>query len=113
MNVMQDLHFPITELKGKGFLVRVDLKIYAVDAITATSYKYTDKFFVHQETSADKESVVVTLESRDDKNSVTPAIAKQYCNDLVDQQVRYIVNQNFGHIRDLIVEEAFKPVSVK
>ena len=36
---------------------------------------------------------------------------EQFCNELIDQQVRYNTNLQFGHIRDLIVEEAFKPVN--
>ena len=32
-------------------------------------------------------------------------------HELIDQQVRHNTNLQFGHIRELIVEEAFKPVS--
>jgi His-Xaa-Ser system protein HxsD len=42
---------------------------------------------------------------------VTEEVVKQFCNDLIDQQVRYNTEKQFGHIRDLIVEEAFKPVN--
>lgn len=38
-------------------------------------------------------------------------IVKQFCNDLIDQQLREFTTEKYGHIRDLIVEEAFKPVS--
>ena len=46
-----------------------------------------------------------------DGNDIDESTAKQFCNELLDQQVRAHVNKQFGHIRDLIVEEAFKPVS--
>ena len=54
--------------------------------------------------------VKVTLESKNG-NLVSDQIAKQFCNDLIDQQVRYNTSLQFGHIRDLIVEEAFRPVN--
>ena len=38
---------------------------------------------------------------------------KQFCNELIDQQIRYNTNAQFGHIRDMIVQEAFKPVTSK
>ena len=79
-------------------------------AKTATIYRYTDKFFVYQNTmpSNDKQ-VCVIFESKD--GGLDENIVKQFCNDLIDQQLREFTTEKYGHIRDLIVEEAFKPVS--
>lgn len=107
---MKDFKIPVTEVGNGGFQVSVDLNIYSVDAVTATSYKYTDKFFVHQQTADDK-TLNVIFEAKDSNALVSAEIVKQFCNDLIDQQVRVLVNRDFGHIRDLIVEEAFKPVN--
>lgn len=107
---MKDLKVPLVELGNNGFQVSVDLNIYSVDAVTATSYKYTDKFYVHQQT-ADEKTLNVVLETKDENAPLAAETAKQFCNDLIDQQVRVLVNRDFGHIRDLIVEEAFKPVN--
>ena len=109
---MKDLKVPVAELGNGSFQVLVDLNLYAPEAITATCYKYTDRFYVHQQTTSDYEKFVnVILETKDDSLIVSADIAKQFCNDLIDQQVRVQVNRDFGHIRDLIVEEAFKPVN--
>lgn len=56
--------------------------------------------------------VNVVFESKEGK-IVTEDIPKQFCNELIDQQLRHNVNVQFGHIRDMIVEEAFKPVTTK
>ena len=107
---MKVFKIPVTEVGNGGFQVSVDLNIYSVDAVTVTSYKYTDKFFVHQQTVDDK-TLNVIFEAKDSNALVSAEIVKQFCNDLIDQQVRVLVNKDFGHIRDLIVEEAFKPVN--
>lgn len=107
---MKDIKIPVTEVGNGSFQVSVDLNIYSVDAVTATSYKYTDKFFVHQQT-VDEKTMNVILEAKDSNAPVSAQTVKQFCNDLIDQQVRVLVNIDFGHIRDLIVEEAFKPVN--
>ena len=107
---MKDFKVPIVELGNKSFLVSVDLNIYSVDAVTATSYKYTDRFYVHQQT-VDEKKMNVIFEAKDCNVPVSSDTVKQFCNDLIDQQVRVLVNKDFGHIRDLIVEEAFKPVN--
>lgn len=66
--------------------------------------KQTDK--------ANPNLVNVVFESKDG-NAITVDVPKQFCNELIDQQLRYNVNAQFGHIRDMIVEEAFKPVNSK
>ena len=105
---MAEFIFPVTELDKDKFQVVVDMALYAKEALVAACYKFTDRFFVHQQTERD--AVKVVFESKDG-NVVSDEVVKQFCNELIDQQVRYNTNQQFGHIRDLIVEEAFKPVS--
>jgi His-Xaa-Ser system protein HxsD len=107
---MSCIKIPITKTDKGGFQVIIDLNLYSKKAITATTYKYTDKFFVYQNTmpSNDKQ-VCVIFESKD--GSLDENVVKQFCNDLIDQQLREITTEKYGHIRDLIVEEAFKPVT--
>ena len=107
---MNNIKVPVVKTDKGGFLVTIDLKLYSEKAITATIYRYTDKFFVYQSTmSDDDKQVYVNFESKEcelDEN-----IVKQFCNDLIDQQLREITTEKYGHIRDMIVEEAFKPIS--
>lgn len=105
---MAELKFPITEIDNNKFQVVVDMALYAKEAIVAACYKFTDRFYVHQQTS--ENNVIVTFETKDG-NDISDVIVKQFCNELIDQQVRFNTNLQFGHIRDLIVEEAFKPIS--
>lgn len=105
---MAQLKFPVTELENERFQVVVDMSLYTKESVTSACYKFTDKFYVHQQ--MDGSNVVMVFESKDG-NVITETIVKQFCNELIDQQVRFNTNQQFGHIRDLIVEEAFKPVN--
>ena len=105
---MAEIKFPVTALENERFQVVVDMSLYAKESLVATCYKFTDRFYIHQQT--DGGNVDVVFESKDG-NAVSDSIVKQFCNELIDHQVRFNTNQQFGHIRDLIVEEAFKPVS--
>ena len=106
---MSNIEFPVNKINNDKFQVVVDMSLYAKESLVAACYKFTDHFYVHQQTIGD--NVEVVFESKEG-NAVTDTIVKQFCNELIDQQVRYNTNLQFGHIRDLIVEEAFKPVSV-
>ncbi|MCF0105035.1 MAG: His-Xaa-Ser system protein HxsD [Eggerthellaceae bacterium] len=107
---MKDYKIPIVEVGATGFKVSIDLSVYSMDAITSTSYRYTDRFYVYQQTS-DTNTLDVILEAKDSNTPISAETVKQFCNDLIDQQVRTIINRDFGRIRDMIVEEAFKPVN--
>lgn len=105
---MNKIKFPVVEIEGNRFQLTIDTGLYAKEAVTATCYKYSDRYFIHQQLIDEK--IVVVFEANDGKE-LTETTPKQFCNDLIDQQLRVDVNKEFGHIRDLIVEEAFKPVS--
>lgn len=106
---MSNIKFPVTQLENSAFLVDVDLSIYATEVVATAVYKYTNKFYIHQKTK-ENNLLEVVFESKDNQ-IVTEKVVKQFCNDLIDQQVRYNTEKQFGHIRNLIVEEAFKPVN--
>jgi His-Xaa-Ser system protein HxsD len=105
---MLKISFPITQICEDSFLIKANLDIYNKEAVVAACYKFSGVYFVHQD--IDDNAIAVTLQSKDG-HIVTEEIAKSFCNELIDQQVRYNTNQQFGHIRDLIVEEAFRPVN--
>ena len=75
-------------------------------------YPYTEQdalHFINKSISNNKDCINYTFEAKD--NTLDENVVKQFCNDLIDQQLREITTEKFGHIRDLIVEEAFKPVN--
>ena len=105
------MNIPIVKMGDNNFKVAIEKALYSTEAIIAACYKFTDKFYVFQQTSSTDENIVdVIFENKEDK-PVTEKDVKQFCNELIDQQVRSNTNKQFGHIRDLIVEEAFKPVN--
>ena len=106
---MAKIQFPVVKLENDKFQVSVDLALYSKDVITAAIYKFSHLFYIHQQT--DNSNLVLVIFESKDGNIITVDIPKRFCNELIDQQLRHNVNEQFGHIRDMIVEEAFKPVS--
>ena len=75
------------------------------------AYKFTDNFYIFKSVEPDDKKIIHLLFEAKGENVIKESTVKQFCNELLDQQVRFHVNRQFGHIRDLIVEEAFKPVN--
>lgn len=92
------------------FMVEVSLKIYDKEAIAESAYKFSGKCYVHQQPSENNPDVIEVYFESKDGETISATNVKEFCTDLVDQQIRINTNKQFGHIRDLIVEEAFKPV---
>lgn len=107
---MAKIEFPIVELDKDKFQVGIDLTLYDKDVVIATIYKFSHLFYIHQQIDTNDPNVTNVVFESKEGNTVESNVPKQFCNDLIDQQLRYNVNKQFGHIRDMIVEEAFKPI---
>ncbi len=105
---MNKLSFPIIELEGKRFMLLIDLNLYNKKSVVASCYKFSHLFFIHQQLKDNQ--IEVIFENKQDQH-VSEEIVKQFCNELIDQQVRFNTEAQFCKIRDMIVEEAFKPLS--
>jgi His-Xaa-Ser system protein HxsD len=92
----------------ENWTVSLAKMFYEKPTIFATAYKFNKRCFVHVEPDGE-ERVLVTLKT--DKGVVEgEKIAKEFCLEVNDQQHRQDLQKQFGHLRDLIVEQAFKPV---
>ena len=107
------MKFPVVELAEDKFQVSVDINLYAKEVLTAAIYKFSQLFYIHQQTDVDNQMFVNVIFESKDNNKITEVVPKQFCNELIDQQIRHNTNEQFGHIRDMIVQEAFKPVTSK
>ena len=108
---MKDIKFPVTEIEKDKFQITIDLKLYNKEVVIPAIYKFSHLFYIHQIIDSDNSDCVNIIFESKDGNLLTNEIPKQFCNELIDQQIRYITNKQFGHIRDMIVKEAFKPVN--
>ncbi len=108
---MAKIEFPIVEFDKDKFQVDIDLTFYDKDVVVATIYKFSHLFYIHQQIDTNNPNITNLVFESKEGNAVAPNVPKQFCNDLIDQQLRYNVNKQFGHIRDMIVEEAFKPIT--
>ena len=105
---MAQLIYPITNTEDNKASVCLAKSLYSVEAIHASAYKFSGEYFIHM--SENEDSYEIFFEKKDN-SPIDNNIVKRICNDLIDQQIRIDTEKQFGHIRDLIVEEAFKPVN--
>lgn len=94
---------------SKRILITIDPSVFDKIAVLKTCYAFQDRF--HASLATDPElSLVATLipinESIDLKD-----IEKHFHDELIDQQIRLENERLFSRVRELIVEQAFRPIS--
>lgn len=108
---MDVVNIPLKAIDDNKIQLDLDLRVYSIETIDAAAYKFTGNFYVFKSIEPHNKDLIHLLFEAKDGYKVNESTVKQFCNELLDQQVRANVNKQFGHIRDLIVEEAFKPVN--
>jgi len=86
--------------------LEVDLTIYAERAVSRASYKFTDRCYLLLSRSEQPGWLKVTFGAKHEKQDLGPLLG-EFCNELLDQQIRDDLSIEAGPIRDLIVAQAF------
>ena len=98
----------IKTLEDGRLLLEIDRGIFKKETIVATTYKFTNDCYIFIE-PASNDAFNVYFKP---KTQTTPLekIADEFCNELIDQQLRLDIEASYGNIRNLIVQQAFSPV---
>ena len=100
----------VKNIESGAVLIELSKECYEYEAILRTTYKFTDRCYL----SIDPISENVTgvfLRPKDEGDVNLEKVARDFCNELIDQQLRIIVERNYGDIRKEIVKKAFSPIN--
>lgn len=102
----------------------VDLSIYSQEALNYTCYDYAGRFYIEQnkdygqaqgKDEAQPSIVHITLLCKEVGEGLSEdeatRVRLEFRQSLIDYQTRIDLEKRFGHIRDLLVAEAIKPVN--
>ncbi len=92
-------------LGGATAVLQVDTTLYGVDAVLRACYKFTDRCYLFLARSEGEHHIHVYFMSKP-KTSLSDILG-EFCNELIDQNIRLALSQEFGPVRELIVAQAF------
>ena len=88
-----------------GLVVDLDCAVYRLSAVKKASYKFGDRFHIKIETLPNGWARV-TLKAK--VGTVEPVLAAgEFCNEVLDQELREVVANETATIRDLLLAHAF------
>ena len=99
-----------TKLENGRILIELDKSLYEKEAVMAAAYKMTNSCYIIVKPLENNQlGVYFEPKSNQDENELK-LIAKNYCNEVLDHQIRLDVEKQYGNIRDLLVKQAFSPI---
>jgi len=108
------------EMKGKDCGSRAEGQItlklsnqcYEKEAVFAALYKFENQCAMQMGPIGETHIQVIFKNKAGGSLSeqALAALADEFCNELIDQQVRRDLEKRFGKLRELIVEHAFSPI---
>lgn len=81
------------------------------EPVFTTASRFMDRYYVGIQ-PADEHSIEVSIQPKQ-MDEADENIIKDFCNQLIEQQVYHDLQKRFGKLRELIVEQAFHPFEKK
>jgi len=100
----------IKKIESGLLLLEIKKNLYEYDAIMQATYRFTDKCYIRLD-DISHEIIGVYFKTKDGNDESLEHIAEDFCNELIDQQVRVIAERKYNNIRDEVVKKAFSPIS--
>lgn len=107
---MSDAQHITTNTDG-SVCISFDTTIYSVDALKKAAYKFTNRASFHFSLSESTVQVHLSFlaEASDD---VKQAVIREYCNEVLDQDLRESISRETEATRNLILAQAFSKTSL-
>jgi His-Xaa-Ser system protein HxsD len=99
-------------IDGGKVLLKLSKQFYEKSAVMNAAYKFTHKCFILIE-PLEEGYVGVWFKVKDDQDpGMIPDLLHDFCNEVLDQQVRLDLEKRYGSLRDAIVNHAFQPLGM-
>ena len=87
--------------------VPIDLTLYSLDAVMRAAYKFTDRCFVFLQRETGKAHLLTIFLVGRARSTDLSTVVLEFQNELLDQQLRVRLEEQFKDVRTLIVAQAF------
>jgi len=101
----------ITNTNPDDGTVILSKEFFEREPVFVTAAKFTDNYYVGISPCGEHD-IEVSLQPKNNTNPDKNVI-RLFCNELVEQQVRHDLQNRFGRLREMIIEQAFAPLDHK
>lgn len=98
----------LTIVNNQTVLLRVPKELYPKEAVTSAVYKFTDRCYVTIEV-LNSTHYAVQLKLKIIGADIH-ILAEDFYNELIDQEIRFRLDNSNRNIKELILKKAFSPI---
>lgn len=95
---------------GQFFCIKVSLTIYQKETILKAAYQFTNTCYIHIDPIGE-ETCLIRVRAKEQGMS-SEALAREFCNALIDQELRATISQQTEAVRNLIMAHAFSETAL-
>ena len=99
------------KIEKDKILVKLSKQFYEKPAVFSAAYKFTNKCFILIEPLDDNHVGVFFQPKQGESPETLLPLLHEYCNEVLDQQVRLDLEKRYGSLRNIIFEHAFSPLN--
>ena len=98
----------ITSTDKDSASLTLSVELYEKEAVFASIYLFGNRCYAKVTPEGDS---FIRIDFSIRENSNTSKLIAEFCNELIDQQIRRDLEKKFGTLRDIIVQHAFEPIT--
>jgi His-Xaa-Ser system protein HxsD len=100
----------VWKIEGGNLLLKLSKQFYEKSAVMNAAYKFTNRCVILIE-PLEEGYVGVWFKAKDGQDSgIIRDLLDDFCNEVLDQQVRLDLEKRYGSLREVIVKHAFQPL---
>jgi His-Xaa-Ser system protein HxsD len=90
--------------------LELDQAVYSLEAVKNASYDFTDKADILIELLSSTKVCIIMKQKANSKTIGNNSLSSDFIRSVLDHQVRLDTLNNYKHIREMIIAQAFEPV---
>jgi His-Xaa-Ser system protein HxsD len=91
-------------------IVEFSPNVYRLNAIKKSAYKFGDKCHIKIDIN-DKGRIIVSFQFKKSEENINKIIG-DFCNEALDQDLRELIAEETGAIRNILLAQAFSSISI-
>jgi len=99
----------LKQIDENEFLLELSNGVYEKEIILATISKFTNKCYIYLDETAG-ENFILQFKPKENKKEDLKLLIEDFCNELIDQQLRVDPEKEYGKSQNIIVKKAFSPI---
>ena len=99
----------LKQIDENEFLLELSNATYNKEAIVATISKFTNKCDISLDETVG-ENFILQFKQKENRKEDLKLIIEDFCNQLIDQQLRVDPEEEYGKSQNIIAKKAFSPI---